>query len=179
MENRIGFGKRLGAAIIDGILITILTMLLGTVVMGIFGLGAGVAGQSGDAEAAAGLIMGMVGSLTIGLPVFATLYMLIEGVVGASPGKMILGIKIGNADGTPASVGTYLLRWVIKNISFVLGLIAAIASIGIIGTIGNILGLVILIGCFFVLASKRQAFHDMAAKTAIFNRADLAAAATN
>jgi hypothetical protein len=32
---------------------------------------------------------------------------------------------------------------------------------------------VICVGCFLVLGEKKQAIHDMAAKTAVFNKADL------
>ena len=39
----------------------------------------------------------------------------------------------------------------------------------------SIYGLVISIGCFFVLGESRQAFHDLAAGTAVFRRAGLGA----
>ncbi|MDQ1265881.1 MAG: hypothetical protein QG635_1033, partial [Bacteroidota bacterium] len=32
----------------------------------------------------------------------------------------------------------------------------------------GIVSLIMIIGCFFVLSEKRQAFHDMIAKTAVY-----------
>lgn len=173
MEKRIGFLTRFGAAIIDYVLVSILSVVLGATIGGLLGVGAGATSEAGAMGGMAGGVMGMMAGILIGAPVIATIYFLIEGVLGASPGKMMLGIKIGNADGSRASIGSYLIRWGVKNIYFILGLIAALTQVGIIGTIGMILGLIIFIGCFFVLTAKRQAFHDMAAKTAIFKRSDL------
>jgi hypothetical protein len=35
-------------------------------------------------------------------------------------------------------------------------------------TLGNLAGLIFFVGCFFTLGMKRQAFHDMIAKTAVY-----------
>ena len=40
-------------------------------------------------------------------------------------------------------------------------------------TVGQVWGLVIFIGCFFVLGAKRQAIHDLIAKTAVFKKSDI------
>ena len=46
-------------------------------------------------------------------------------------------------------------------------------SIDVINSVGSLLWVVIVVGFFFVLAEKRQAFHDMIAKTAVFKRDDV------
>jgi uncharacterized RDD family membrane protein YckC len=108
------------------------------------------------------------------LPVAAAfvgvLYNLIEGVVGYTIGKLIIGIKIGNQDGTPASQSTLMLRYALKNIGSIFSLLSILLIVNALSTIGSILGLIVFIGCFFVLADKRQAFHDMLAKTAVFKK---------
>jgi hypothetical protein len=43
-------------------------------------------------------------------------------------------------------------------------------------TLGNLGGLVIFVGCFFVLGMKRQAFHDMIMGTAVYPKGAIKAA---
>jgi len=47
MENRIGFGKRLGAWLLDCVIVGVLVVLLGGAVGGVLGLTAGAAKQGG------------------------------------------------------------------------------------------------------------------------------------
>jgi hypothetical protein len=77
---------------------------------------------------------------------------------------------VGNQDGTKASVGQLLERYALKNCNFLLSLLAAFTGVHVLKTIGTLGGLAIFIGCFFVLSSGRQAFHDMIAKTAVYPR---------
>ena len=86
---------------------------------------------------------------------------------------MILGLKIANQDGTAANISTYMIRWAVKNSGNLLQAIAGLVGIKIIATIGSLAGLAILVGCFFVLGANRQAFQDMAAKTAVFKKGDI------
>ncbi len=164
MEGRIGFGKRLGAYLIDFVIVMILGTLLGGMVGGLLG-GAATGGDMG------GGIMAMAMGAMAGLGLFGTAYGLIEAFTGASPGKMILGIKIGTAGGTKADIGLLIGRYAVKNISMILMLLTTLLGIEILGTLGNILGLIIFIGCFFVLANAKQAFHDMILKTAVYPKA--------
>ena len=49
-------------------------------------------------------------------------YPIIEGVTGASPGKWVLGLRIGHANGTAGdTLGLYVKRFAIKFIRPVLG----------------------------------------------------------
>jgi len=179
MENRIGFGQRFLAWLIDGIISVVGGAVIGAMLGGILGGAAGAAAGSGGSGGAAGgaqmggLLGAMLGAVA-GIAVFGTLYGLIEAFTGASPGKMILKIKIGNADGTAASVGTLFLRYVIKNIGLVCSVLALVVAPLIL--LGRLLGFVVFIGCFFVLGEARQALHDMIAKTAVYPRDRLAAA---
>src|SRR6266540_5057287 len=170
MENRIGFGKRLGAMILDIILCGVLVGVLGGVVGGMLGLTAGslTAGQ-GDAAAGAvsgaalGAIMGMVAAAAV----IGCAYFLIEGFTGYTLGKLILGIRVANADGTQAPVSTLLARWALKNINFVGTAAAVVTGLEFIRVLGNVGGLVIFVGCFLVLGVSRQALHDRIVNTAV------------
>ncbi len=177
MENRTGFGPRLGAYLLDLVLIIVISVIL------IFGLGlkgmatgAMAAGTDDAAAMVAGAATGFLGSLMasmIIIYIIAAAWYLLEGLTGFTIGKLIVGIQIGNSDGTKAGIGKLLLRYIIKNIYYLLSFLALLAGISFLRTLGGILALVILIGCFFVLGAKKQAFHDMIAKTAVYKRSEL------
>jgi uncharacterized RDD family membrane protein YckC len=179
MEQRIGFGKRLGAWALDCVFVIILSVVGGTSIGGWLGAYTGAmtagaassaAGAADNAQAAAalggmfGAIMGMVLAATV----IATIYFLIEGFTGYTLGKLILGIRIANEDGTKASVPRLLLRWLVKNSGSVITLLAVFTATTSLFTVSRLASLIIFVGCFFTLGMKRQAFHDMAAKTAVY-----------
>lgn len=180
MDKRVGFGPRLGAALMDFVVVLVLSMLFGGVLGGMLGLGAGGAiGSSSDAEgaaaagAAAGAVLGALAGFALGAAVFGFLYSLIEGLTGASPGKMILKLKVGTADGHHAQIATYLTRWAVKYSGQLLGFLSVVLATPLISTLGTVASLVVFVGCFMVLGANRQAIHDMVAKTAVFKKADL------
>ncbi|HEV8304429.1 MAG TPA: RDD family protein [Gemmatimonadales bacterium] len=180
MENRIGFGKRLGAMVLDIVICVVLVAVLGGMIGGMLGLTAGslAAGQSDAAAgavsgAALGAIMGMVAAAAV----IGCVYFLIEGFTGYTVGKLILGIRVANADGTQAPVSTLLARWALKNINFVLTVVALLTGIEFIRVLGNLGGLVIFVGCFLVLGMSRQALHDRIANTAVYPKNMVHAAA--
>lgn len=185
MEQRIGFGRRLGAYLIDCVIIGVLSMLLGPTIGGVFGAAAGGAAAGLDAAgnltaeqaAAVGGIVGAVLGMMVALVLISTVYFLIEGFTGWTLGKLMLGIQVARADGSAAPVGTLLERYALKNISAVLGAAAVVLNAPLLRTIGSLLGLAIFVGCFFVLGAAHQAFHDMIAKTAVYPRSAVRAAA--
>ncbi len=171
-SNRIGFGPRLGAALLDLVFITLLTvpfMFLGGVsaaLVSMLGLDAMFSSEDAEALALVGAGTGLLASIAVALLV-TTAYTLIEAFTGASPGKRAMGLKIARADGTQGNVQVYLLRWALKNsgslLTFFLPAIANLAS------------LVFFFGCFATLGDKRQALHDMIAKSAVYKKADITA----
>ncbi len=179
MEKRVGFGPRLIAALIDAVIVMVLAFVFGGMIGGLLGLGVGAAlGSGGEAPGAvaggsAGALVGALGGFAIGIVVFGFLYSLIEGLTGASPGKMVLKLKVGTDDGRNAEVSVYLTRWAVKYSGQLLRFLALITGISVISTLGSLASLVIFVGCFMVLGANRQAIHDMAARTAVFNNADL------
>jgi len=179
MTERIGFGMRLGAALIDVVIMLVGGVVVGLVFGGILGSLLGAAGGAGGAIEGAGAaggavavgLLGMIMGAMIGLVVFGVLYGLIEAFTGASPGKMILKIKIRNADASEASIGTLFGRYALKNVGMLAGLLAGITGITFINTVGQLGFLIIVVGCFFVLGSARQAIHDKIVKTAVYSTA--------
>jgi len=174
-----GFGMRLAAFLIDCILVTVVAFVAGGPIGAMLGAGAGAAMSSGDADAAKGMAMGgLIGAMIgvgLALAVVGAIYFLIEGFTGWTFGKLILGLQVGNESGGKAATGQLLGRYALKNCNFILSFLAGVTGLHLLRTIGLLGELGIIIGFFFVLASARQGFHDMIAKTAVYKRSQLAA----
>jgi uncharacterized RDD family membrane protein YckC len=178
--ERIGFGRRLGAYLLD-----VVVAGVGGFVIGMFA-GAGLTAlffasemNEGmeEAEALGGgvvaLLGGFIGTIA-GMMLIFLFIMLLEAFTGQTVGKMMLGIKNGDEDGAAAGSGKLITRAAIKYIGTILALVAGLTGVAIISTIGSLLGFAVFIGFFFILGEKKQGFHDMIAKTAVYNKSDLA-----
>lgn len=175
MDKRIGFGPRLGALLIDTVVVCIAVVIIGPVVGGVLGavaLGAVAQGTDAAGSAAAGGMLGAIGGLVLGAPIIGALYFLMEGITGYTVGKLALGLRIGTAEMTPAPVSKLLLRFCCKHPHFVLGTLG-VFTFGALGTFGALLGVVSFLGCFAAIGEKRLALHDIIAGTAVFPKAAL------
>ena len=174
MEQRIGFGKRLGALLLDVVVVCVLALILGsTLGAALGGLGGLVAMGGGEGEAAMAMAamggaLGTVLGTVFGAVIVWPVYFLIEGFTGYTAGKFMLGIRVASADGAAAPVGRLLGRVALKNIGTLLSLVAAFSGIQAFYYVGNIGALIIFVGCFFVLGVSRQAIHDRIMGTAVY-----------
>jgi uncharacterized RDD family membrane protein YckC len=186
MENttevtRVGFSTRLAALLLDVLIIFGISFVAAPIIGGFLGAAVATAGaeaMGGGATdpAAAAAVGGFIGSLMalmVVVPLIYVVYYLIEGLTGLTLGKLILGIKVANEDGTTAPVGTLMTRWAVKSSGNILTILGTILGISILGSIGGYVGLIIFVGCFMVLSAKKQAIHDMVAKTAVFKKSDI------
>lgn len=181
-ELRIGFGRRLGAWLIDAVFIGVLTVIVGLAVGPSIAplFESRISAQLSEQNVTLdelndnSSVYEMVRTVTVAsflATVIALLYSLTEIAFAASPGKMLLKIMIASADGIKASTGTLALRWLVKaGVGGILSIIGTVGNISIATTLASLLGIVIFIGCFFVLSANRQALHDLIAKTAVFRR---------
>lgn len=97
------------------------------------------------------------------------LYFSLELFIAASLGKLIMGISIADANGTRAEFSALLARYLTKNLSVLLSLIGLILGINFLFfSLSPMVLFVLLIGYFMILTKKRQAFHDMFSKTAVY-----------
>jgi uncharacterized RDD family membrane protein YckC len=178
VDKRVGFGTRLAATLIDLVVVAVVGFVTGAAIGGMLGgwiggsLGdsGGVGSSSGAVGAAIGAVLGAIAAFGG----FVFLYSLIEAFTGASPGKMLLRIKVGTADGRRGSPALYVKRWAIKYSGTLLGLLGALPGLHAVSLLAPAAGLVIFVGCFLALGEKRQALHDLGAATAVFRKADLA-----
>lgn len=143
MDARIPFGPRLAAMIIDGAVVTI-------------------------AIAIAGWIEGAFVGLVYGGPVIGLFYFASEAFSGMTIGKMVIGLRAGNMNGTPAPLGQLLLRFCCKHPHLILGSIASLTPLSFLGPLSGALGMVAFAGCFAAAGEHRQALHDQIANTAVY-----------
>ncbi|MDB5324597.1 MAG: hypothetical protein JWM57_166, partial [Phycisphaerales bacterium] len=132
---RQNFVKRLIAAIIDGVILVVAGFVVGL------------------ALAKLPYVMGVV-SAAIGVA-----YMSLEVIKAQTIGKMVLKLKITNADGSAASQAVLLKRFAIKNSASLIVLVGAIVGLPIIGMVAMLPGLAVLVGCFLVLRPDHLAGH--------------------
>lgn len=151
--EKVGFLPRFLAALIDLVILIVLIS-----VVGVIG-GGGVTFLYGGG---AGYLVALF------LALIPLAYTSLEILKAATAGKMAMKIAIRAVDGAPASQDVLIKRWVIKNSAGLLQLLAAITTFSLIGTLGSLAGLVIFIGCFFVLSETKQALHDRIAGTAVY-----------
>jgi uncharacterized RDD family membrane protein YckC len=179
--ERIGFGRRLGAYLLDVVVAGaggfVIGMFAGAGLTALFFASEEMNEAMDGAEEVGGAFVAMMGGMigtVAGMMLIFLFIMLLEAFTGQTVGKMILGIKNGDEDGAQASSGKLITRAAVKYIGTILALVAGLTGIVMISTIGKLLGFAVFIGFFFILGEKKQGFHDMIAKTAVYNKGDLA-----
>lgn len=174
MRQRAGFGPRLVALVIDGILLTTCSVMIGLMSASFFALLAHRMGIGADPHdpAAAQVATALVGigsfllvtalmSCLLSLP-----YNLMEAFFGWTPGKLAMGLRVCNEKGESASLGQVFLRWLIKHNAILVSMLAVVVPpVAAYGPIGQLL---VFGGCFMALGPRQQALHDMATGTAVY-----------
>ncbi len=153
-SKRVGFFPRLFAVLLDAIILGVLMQVLSIVLPNIFSAPTSWS-MSGDGMPLSSIIISL-------------LYTSLEIWTAATPGKMILKLKIKAQGGGAAATPALVIRWLIKQSAQILMLLFIITSIQILQTLQSIAALVVFIGCLFVFAKSKQALHDLIAKTAVF-----------
>jgi len=181
MNARIGFGPRLLAFAVDSLIVGFTASLLMSVIMPdtfhlfmsgqyIEALAAASKGQESASHIENFQLVVRVSSF---ITSWSLLYMLIEGFLGASPGKMLLGLKIGTEKGNIADTRIYFNRYLAKNSPSLLMVIAKTTGISILGDLEYLSSMVIFFGYLLTFLPHRQGIHDMIAKTAVYRKKEL------
>jgi uncharacterized RDD family membrane protein YckC len=143
-------GKRLGARLIDMVLLVVAASLIGT--LG-FGSTAALGSLGTDAAAASALGAFFVTLLTI-LAVAIAYEVSLTAIKGQTVGKMAVGIRVVRADsGGVPGWGKSIIRWALPNL---------MCLIPIVGWIGGLLTYVSL-----TWDDRRQGWHDKAGATVV------------
>ena len=149
---------RFFAAVIDFIVLVVVWAVLGAV---------GILGAERDASEPAGAISALSRDTMIVIATALLYYAAMTVALGATLGKMALGMRVVGADGEKASVGAILvreiiIRWGVVIAAFVLAFVLG----GALGDAGRIIaGLTsVLVGLIIVLRilvdDRRQGWHD-------------------
>ena len=182
MEKRIGFGPRLGAYVIDIVFVWILSGVISRVastwmlVQAQTQVDELMASNPFIARLYTGDMLNVAVSMTrISLIViFARLlYFSTEIFLGASVGKLLLGLKIANEDGSNASLGQLLARYFLKHIGKVRTVLAMLCLTTLFNLFGGLFGFAIFVGCFFAAGERHQALHDMICKTIVVKKEEI------
>ncbi len=169
--ERIGFGKRLGAFLLDAVIVLVVAFFAGGPIGAMLGVAGGAAVGQRPGAAALGGVIGAIIGVAIAAALISLVYFLVEGFTGYTLGKFLLGIRIANADGTEAPVSQLLTRYAVKHSNEILRMLGFFLGAPIIVRLGGLAGLIVFVGCFLALSADKQALHDRIAKTAVFPKA--------
>jgi uncharacterized RDD family membrane protein YckC len=175
-DFRVGFGRRTGAYLID-MLIYLFILVLAMKIFGLLDEFANVFSSMGDFSSNPEEMQEYMKELNMRLYplvlVIVFAYYSMEIFFGQTLGKMLLGIKIANADRTLASLKTLSIRFFAKYFNYFLLLLYVMSKIELFSVLQNIFGIVIFIGCFLVLSASRMALHDRIARTAVYYKDEI------
>ncbi|GAB7080755.1 RDD family protein [Megalodesulfovibrio paquesii] len=165
--QRKGFGPRLGAAILDFLIVLVGVGIISFFFSATLGaiLGGTLAGPAG------GVAGGAAGAYYLTAVLFTLLvfgYGLIEAFTGASPGKRMIGLIIRKDTGEAAPLATLLLRYLLKNSGSALTFLATVTGMSLFETLSQFAAAAITLGFLLTLGESRQALHDRLAGTAVY-----------
>lgn len=179
MSYRIKFGKRLGALLIDYAIITIVVLIIYNM-NGFFSsymqLIKDASSYSSNPEMLKELQTQFMNENLVNFyfsNILTLVYFALEVLIGASLGKLILGIQIASEDRKKAGYGKLLYRFALKNCFVFFSILMLFTGAVIFNYLVTLCWLTIIIGCFFALSAKRQTLHDKIARTAVFNKTDV------
>jgi uncharacterized RDD family membrane protein YckC len=170
MESRVGFWPRVGAHLVDMVLILGVSFLLKGVIASLFpgAIAAAIAEQTrANTTAALKPALETMAAFGVASTAIWPFYGLIEAFTGWSPAKRLLGLRIAGEDGRPAPRPRLFARYAVKGAANILALLGLVTGAKTLSTAGGAMSLVILAGFSLVLRSSRQALHDMAVRTAV------------
>jgi uncharacterized RDD family membrane protein YckC len=102
------------------------------------------------------------------------LYTVTEAIWGASPGKLVLGLRIARSDGEAADPWTLLLRWMTKyGLWLLLNLIWVWTDNSGFRLFAGLIPGIVALGCLRAASEDRIAWHDQWAGTAVFRKKDV------
>jgi uncharacterized RDD family membrane protein YckC len=160
--QRAGFGIRLGALLIDGVILFVINWIVSAIVR------PKIDPTNMDFQQIMAAAVAGARRVALFTTVIYIAYTLTEVFKAASPGKMALKLKIISQTGNEATPDQLWKRWAVKfGVSMGLGLLWAITGFSLFWGLQALVGLVIFGGCFMALGANRQALHDVIAGTAV------------
>ena len=130
-----GWGRRVGAALIDGLIISIPVVLISLVL-----IGAVVAGGDSNSDGGIAAIIISVLLTVLVAAVVAIFYapVMMSRTNGKTVGRMVAGTRVIRADGQPMTFGTAFVREVLLKI-VAAGIVNAVTIVGFLGSLIDVL----------------------------------------
>jgi uncharacterized RDD family membrane protein YckC len=176
LNERVGFGTRLGAYLIDTLIVLVVGSIIGLLIGDhlvpiVFGEQLEEFNSMEEQFSEfnfdfMGLLMKFF-AVMAGIPIVTIILFILEGSLGQSIGKMMLRIVNTNVDGSRANAGKLWLRSFLKYGSSLLSIVGSVLGLTLFGWIANLWGIVIFVGFFLVFLDNKQTIHDMIAKTVV------------
>jgi uncharacterized RDD family membrane protein YckC len=163
MKERAGFFRRFPALVLDAIIILVLVFPFGRLAMRFLEV-LGVHMSSIDTNAAA------LGAFLYYFWAIAIFYLLIEVLVGATPGKLIMRLKVAGEDGDRASWGRRLGRYLGKICFLLIIPPFGMTEVEVVVYSFLAVGTISFLGTLLIFGPKKQTLYDRLTKTAVFRR---------
>lgn len=173
--DRVAFGTRFLAALVDIVVFTVL-----------FAIGATIAGMSEIMESfnvqSYSDVFKMQNSeefqnfamqVNIIFYFIFALLILPEALFATSLGKLIFGLTIAGEDRKRADGSRLFGRFALKHSWLLLSAVANLTALAFISVLSLVAMIAFFIGAFVAFSEKKQALHDVIAKTAVFNKRDI------
>lgn len=166
---RVGFGPRLGAALLD-IGFTFSLLMIVMIITGVLQEFTYVLDNIINDTSLFDKFLQAILPLSF---IVTFMYYAFEIIFAATPGKMILGLKIVDENMHEASVNKLAMRFLYKHLSTILSLIAFLLTIESLDIVASIVTFIIWGGFLYTLSPKRQGVHDLLAGTIVLRRRDI------
>jgi uncharacterized RDD family membrane protein YckC len=163
MKERAGFLRRFPALVLDAVIIFVLIFPLGRPASQLLAA-LGVPMSSIDTNAAA------YGAFLFYFWTIAIFYLLIEVFAGATPGKLIMRLKVAGEGGDPASWGRRLGRYLGKVCFLLIIPSLGMIEVELLALSFLAVGLASFLGTFYIFGPGKQTLYDKLTKTAVFKR---------
>jgi uncharacterized RDD family membrane protein YckC len=170
MESRVGFLPRGLAYVLDVAALWTLAAAVQRPLAALFpgSVTAMVAQVNAHPDAShMGPMVEWVARMAVAATLLAPLYGLIEGLLGRSPGKLVLGLRIASPTGEKPPLLTLLIRYCIKGGATITGLLSMLFALSSLNVLAQAMGSATSVGCLLVLSRERTAIHDRVAGTVV------------
>jgi uncharacterized RDD family membrane protein YckC len=163
MTDRLGFFRRFPAFVLDMLIMIALVFPFGRLAIR-FLEALGVHMSSIDTNAAA------LGVFLYYFWTIAIFYLLIEVLAGASPGKIVMKLKVAGENGDRASWGRRLGRYAGKVCCLLIIPPFGMTEVKVVVYPFLAAGTVFSLGTLLIFGSRKQTLYDRVSKTAVFKR---------
>ncbi|HEV8377753.1 MAG TPA: RDD family protein, partial [Tepidisphaeraceae bacterium] len=95
------------------------------------------------------------------------LYSSLEMIVAATPGKILLDLRIARVDGVDAPRSTLVMRWSTKQLPAILMVFQMLTFSDFLAALSSLTNFIVCIGCLQMLDENRLSWLDQWAHTAV------------